>query len=278
MPLHPTFPAPERILCYGPAGSGKTTNLLNIAKFSYLTKSDAIFHVMDSDFAMDRMLSGYPDLPYAIWNDPNFPITPAARLIIYPVFTWREYTAALDTIQRSAQPQDWVTVDFISNAWTSVQEHFVNEVFHQDIGAYFLQVRKDLSKDAKSLGALEGWVDWQVINPLYRGWVNKLLFRGRYNVYCTAKADALSSDKKPTEDAATRQMFLRFGVKPVGQKDLPFQFHTVLYTTRTVQPGTNEPVRTITAVKDRERPECEAVVVKNFTNEYLVNVAGWKMA
>lgn len=278
MPLHPTFPAPERILCYGPAGAGKTTNFLNIALFAHRTKSDIRFHIMDSDFAMDRMLTGYPSIPYGIWNDPNFPITPESRIIIYPVFQWREYTAALDLIQRTARPQDWVSMDFISNAWSAVQEHFVNEVFHQDIGEYFLQVRKTLTDNAKSLGALEGWVDWQVINPLYRGWVNKLLFRGRYNVYCTAKADALSSDKKPTEDAATRQMFLRFGVKPVGQKDLPFQFHTVLYATRTVTPGTNEAQRTITAVKDRERPECEAVVVHNFTNEYLVNIAGWKLA
>lgn len=152
------------------------------------------------------------------------------------------------------------------------------EVFHQDIGNYFLQVRKTLKDDAKSLGALEGWVDWQVINPLYKAWVNKLLFRGRYNVYCTAKAGALSSDKKPTEDAQTRQMFLRFGLKPEGQKDLPFQFHTVLYATRVVDPVTQQAERTITAVKDRERPECEAVVVKNFTTDYLVNIAGWKMA
>lgn len=277
MPLRPTFPAPERILCFGPAGAGKTTNLLNIAKFAHLTKSDAIFHILDSDFAMDRMLIGYPDIPFAIWNDPNFPTTPETRLIIYPVFEWRTYVAALDKIHATARPQDWVSVDFISNAWTAVQEHFVNEVFHQDIGAYFLQVRKTLKDDAKSLGALEGWVDWQVINPLYRGWVNKLLFRGRYNVYCTAKSDNLSSDRKPTEDAQTRQLFLRFGVKPVGQKDLPFQFHTVLYANRVVVAGTNEIQRVITAVKDRERPECDGVKIDNFTQQYLVDVAGWNL-
>jgi hypothetical protein len=276
VPLHPTFPVAERILDYGPAGTGKTTNLLNIAKFAHLTKADMRFHIMDSDFAMDRMITGYPELPFGIWNDPNFPITADTILNIYPVFMWREYTAALDYIQRVARPQDWVAVDFISNAWSAVQDNFVEEVFHQDVGQYFLKVRKTLKDDAKSLGALEGWVDWQVINPMYKSWANKLLFRGRYNLYCTAKSDNLSNDKKPTEDAQTRSLFLKYGVKPVGQKDLPFQFHTVLLSGRRDVPG--QPVqRTISAVKDRERPECEGLVVQNFTTDYLVNVAGWAL-
>lgn len=277
MPLRPTLAAAERILCFGPAGAGKTTNLLNIAKFAHLTKSDAKFYIMDSDFAMDRMLAGYPEIPFGIWNDPNFPVTPESRIIVLPVFIWREYVAALNFISQYARPNDWVSVDFISNAWSAVQEHFAMEVFNQDIADYFLKVRKTLKDSDKSLNALEGWTDWQVINPLYRKWVNQLLFRGRYHVYCTAKADALSSDKKPTEDAQTRQMFLRFGVKPVGQKDLPFQFHTVLYASRIVNPATQQDERIITAVKDRERPEVNGAVLKNFTQDYLVNVAGWSL-
>lgn len=276
MPLHPTFPIAERILAYGDAGAGKTTNLLNIAKFSHMTKSDARFHIIDSDFAMDRMLIGYPNIPFGIWNDTRFPITEASIICIYPVFEWREYNAALTFIQKWARPQDWVTVDFISNAWSAVQDDFVQEVFHQDIGEYFLKVRKTLKDDSKSLGALEGWVDWQVINPRYKSWVNKLLFRGRYNIYCTAKSDNLSSDKKPTEDSQTRALFVQYGVKPVGQKDLPFQFHTILLNKKTIQAG-QPPTRTITAVKDRERPECVGVPVANFATDYLVNIAGWQL-
>lgn len=276
MPLRPTFPVPERILDFGPAGSGKTTNLLNIAKYSHLTRSPAKFHIIDSDFAMDRMLTGYPDIPFGIWNDPNFPITQDSVLCIYPVFLWREYEAALAYIQRIATPFDWVTVDFISNAWAAVQDHYVEEIFHQDVGQYFLKARKEMAKDAKSFNPLEGWIDWQVINPMYKGWVNKLLFRGRYNVYCTAKSDNLSSDKKPTEDAQTRSLFLKYGVKPVGQKDLPFQFHTVLLSGRVDQVG--QPTRrTISAVKDRERAEVDGLTVNNFAIDYLVNIAGWKM-
>lgn len=276
MPLRPSFPVAERILSYGDAGAGKTTNLLNIAKFAHMTKSPAKFHIIDSDFAMDRMLQGYPGIPFGIWNDPNFPITPESVICIYPVFLWREYEAALAQIQRVATPSDWVCVDFISNAWSAVQDNYVEEVFHQDVGQYFLKARKEMAKDAKSFNPLEGWIDWQVINPMYKGWINKLLFRGRYNVYCTAKSDNLSSDKKPTEDNQTRQLFVQYGVKPVGQKELAFQFHTILLHKKVIQPG-QPPTRTITAVKDRERPECVGVVVQNFATDYLVNVAGWQL-
>ena len=256
VPLHPTDPAPERILTYGPAGSGKTTGWLNIAKFSTLTESPAQFYVIDTDFAVDRMLTGYPMLK---------------NVHLYPCFDWIEYTSALKTIQRIARPHDWVVVDFISNAWSAVQEYFVSEVFHKDIADYFLQARKEMDK-GKSFTALEGWADWNVINAMYRKWANKLLFRGRYHLYATAKSDNLSSEKKPTEDAKTRELFARFQVKPVGQKDLPFVFHTVLLS------GREGDKRTLTAVKDRERAEVVGLEIKNFTTDYLVNVAGFKLA
>lgn len=272
MALHPTDPAPERILAFGPAGSGKSTNILNIAKFAHITKSPARFYIGDSDFAMDRMLSGYPDLPFAIYNDPNFPVKPETRVVVYPLFDWTDYKRFLVDVQKSATPNDWVTVDFIGNAWTAVQENYVQQVFHRDIDDYFLGVRQSLDKNASSLTALEGWVDWSVINPMYKKWVNALLFKGRYHVYCTAKSDNLSSERKPTEDTQTRQLFARYQVKPVGQKDLPYQFHTLLLT------GRQGDKRTITAVKDRERQEVSGKEITNFTNDYLVNIAGWKLA
>ncbi len=219
---------------------------------------------------MDRMLTGYRELRFQLVGDPNFQ-DPDATLIIYSAYEWNDYVRALRDIQMRARPGDWVSVDFIGTAWSAVQDHFAQEVFHKDIGDYFLQVRKELDKGATSLGALEGWVDWQVINPLYNKWANTLLYKGRYHIYATAKSENLSSDRKPTEDAQTRAMFARYQVKPVGQKFLPFQFHTVLLS------GRSGDKRTITAVKDRERPEADGLEVKNFTTDYLVNVAGFKL-
>jgi len=257
MPLHALTQAPERILTYGPAGSGKTTGWLNIAKFSHLTGSDSRFHVIDTDFAVSRMLSGYS----------------LDNITLYPAMDWPDYTSALATIRRTAVQGDWVIVDFISNAWYAVQEYFTEQVFHKDMSEYFLTVRKEMEKKTKNLAAFDGWVDWQVINSLYKKWANDLLYRGKYHLYCTAKADTLSSDRQPTEDAQTRTLFARYQIKPIGQKDLPFQFHTLLLTNRN-----REGAYTLTAVKDRERPELSGTPVQNFTTDYLVKVGGWSLA
>lgn len=260
MPLHPAIPSPERILAFGDAGSWKTSHLLNIAKWAARTNSSAQFYIADSDFAIARMLPSYPEI--------------IDRVHVYPCYEWTEYMTFQKLVQRQAKPTDWVCVDFISSAWSAVQNYFVDEVFKKDIGNYFLQARKELEKTSKNLSALEGWTDWSVINALYKQWVNPLLFRGQYHLYATAKSSQLSSDRRPTEDSNTRQLFLRHGVKPDGQKDLPYQFHTVILTG--IDPRSNK--RTITTIKDREREEQSGLVINNFAVDYLKGVAGWKMA
>jgi AAA domain len=255
MPLQPSIQIPERILAFGPPGSGKTTNWLDIAKWAEQTGSDSQFYVLDTDFSVDRMLISYPEI--------------SKRVHISVGYDWDDYSTFLHLVSNKATPADWVVVDFIGSAWATVQSYFTEQVFKQDIADYFLQARKELGAN-KSLSTLDGWTDWSVINALYKKWVNPLLFKGRYHLYATAKGDSLSSDKKPTEDASTRQLFLPLGVKPVGQKDLAFQFHTVLLTNRSRE------ARTITSVKDRERGELAGVPVKSFVMDYLVKVGGWK--
>jgi hypothetical protein len=259
MPLHNPVPVPERILAFGPAGSGKTSNLLHVAKMLKLSGSDAQVHIGDSDYALPRMLVGqYSDLD---------------NVHFHPLIKWSDYEA-LAAIAPKLRPQDWLGIDVIGSAWTEVQDHFAREVFNDSIANYFLDVRKQQGRDAgKSLGALEGWTDWQVINAMYRQWITDCLFRIHANVYATAKSDNLSNPNKPTEDITTRQMFARFDQKPIGQKDLPFQFHTVLFVTR--DPRGNFIINTI---KDRERTELRGATVSNFVTDYLVKIAGWKLA
>lgn len=260
MPLHPAFPSPERILAFGPAGSSKTTSWLDIARWAQRTKSTAQFYVLDTDFAVDRMLTTYADC--------------RERIHVYTGYDWSDYTAFLK-VAAAATSEDWVVVDFMGSAWQAVQQFYVEQVFHKDVGDYFLQARKELSKNASSLGALDGWTDWSVVNGLYRQWVNPLLFKGRYNLFATAKSDSLSSDKKPTEDSQTRQLLAAFQVKPSGQKDLIFQFHTVLLTGRAIT-GNNEKY-TMTTIKDREREKMIGQEMKSFTNDYLTRVGGWSL-
>lgn len=263
MPLHPEFPIPERILVFGEAGSGKSTNWLNIAKYLKITKSPGVVYAGDSDAAVPRMIASekYRDI--------------ADKVKLYPLYQWQDYMKFHTDVMRFAGPTDWVVIDFISSAWEAVQAYFTEEVFNKDIGNYFLQARKEMEKSGRNaLNALEGWTDWSVINPLYRNWINPILYRSRFHVYATAPAVALSNEKKPVEDAATRQLFIRFGVRPEGQKKLPFQFHTLLLAGFTPRTGH----RTITTVKDRERQEHSGLVISNFALDYLKGTAGWLMA
>lgn len=256
MPFHSTTGVPERILMFGPGGSGKTTSYLAIAKMLTATRSPSKIFVGDTDFAVQRMMVGGPVM----------------KMEVLPLYAFSDYQAFREKVAAEAGPGDWVVIDFMGSAWQAVQDHFVNEVFNQGIGDYFLKARKELADGAKKLGALEGWTDWTVINAMYRDWVNNLLFRGQYNVFATAKVDQLSDARNPTEDTSTRQLFGRYMVKPVGQKDLPYQFHTLLLAGRDGQGRW-----TLNTVKDRERPELVGKIVGNFALDYLREIGGWSL-
>jgi len=252
MPFNPRLPIKERILDLGPAGSGKTSNFLHIARFLTATQTGSNFYIGDSDFAMERMLIDYPEL------------IPHIAGGIHPLYDWDDYIRFGQFAIANATPNDWICIDFIGSAWKAVQEFYVAQVFNRGIGDYFLAARK------KEVAELEGWVDWSVINPLYQQWVMPLLFKSKAHIFATAKSDPLSGGNKPTEDKNVRSLFLEFGVKPVGQKDLPFQFHTVLISDRDVRGN-----RLINTVKDRQRPEVRGQLITNFAIDYLTNIAGW---
>lgn len=245
----------ERILLFGPAGSGKSTAAASVASMAAKTKSDARFHVVDTDLAWDRMLiEGYPEL---------------SNVEVYVALDWPEYREALAKIRSVVRPNDWVVVDLVSNAWETVQAYFTEQVFDRDIGDYFLQVRKELKTGKKSLEAFSGWVDWSVINAMYKTWTNDLLFKTRANVICMAKMGKVHAEQ---DDKATRLLFGPHGVKPEGQKSLAYQFHTVLLTG---EPRTGE--YTLTTVKDRERTQLDKTPVKKFALDYLVKIGGWRL-
>lgn len=258
MPLQQLYPSPERILVFGQAGTGKTTNWLDIAAWSVRTQAPSRFFVLDTDFAASRMLSNpqYADLmPY---------------IDITTGYDWPDYKAFQHRVAQHATEHDWVIIDFIGTAWSAVQQHYVEEVFHQDMDQYFLKARKELGS-GKSMQVLDGWVDWSVINPMYSSWIRPLLFKGRYHVYATAQADQLSGDKKPTEDSQTRSLLLPFGVKPKGQKELLYQFHTVLLTGQ--DPRSKQ--RVFNTIKDRERVMATGTPLNSFSADYLQAIGGW---
>ncbi len=262
MSLSPPYPDPEKILLFGDPGTGKTTSWIDIATFYARFNPNNHIYVLDTDAAATRMLHGK--------NLPN--------VIVQSAYDWPEYKFPPSF---HPDPNDWIIVDLINSAWDSVQQYFADQVFQQNLGDYFLQARKSFipGKDErtgkqKQFKTLEGWTDWNVINALYRDWINPLVLRPRCHLLACASLAAIS---ERNDDEEIVSVFQRYGGKPAGQKHLPRQFHTILLTQFQPRPLPGAYLLT-TAGKDRERPLLVGQPNVSFTRDYLMKVAGWQVS
>ena len=253
----------ERLLVEGMKGTGKSYQWLLLARA--LQSTGAIFHVIDCDDAIERMLeTEFPDL------------LEGGNVIVHPVFDWPDYLTARDEITSVAKPNDWIIGDMIDNAWKAVQSYFVEQVFKQDIGDYFLAARIDLAskgdktdrgKTARNLQPMKGWVDWIVVNRLYDSFMLPLL-KTRAHLYFTTGVNIVSSD----DDEATRDLYGPFGVTPRGQKNLPHQVHTEFLFQQDAGKMNSWQIST---VKDRGRKYFDHAPLIDLTTQYFMKVVGW---
>ena len=200
----------ERILVMGGPGSGKTYGWLRLANHFKQSK----FYVIDSEVGAGRSLQEFPDLD---------------NVQIHTVVDWTEYRKAEKEVVEKAGENDWVVVDMVDKAWAAVQRYYIGEIFDQEMGNYFLEARKKLKKDAKSLfagrdAALKGWTDWPTINRLYEDFIFPIIYRSQAHLYLVTAAQAVSED----DDKEVREIYGPYGVKPAGQKALGHQPDTVL--------------------------------------------------
>lgn len=245
----------ERILCIGSAGAGKSSTWCKVAHWLNVRESPNSMWVIDTDMAADRMKVGYKE---AFDN----------KIKVYEPFEWQDYKTCLNDIFVKAKPNDWLVLDMAHKPWQSVQEYFSDEVFGQSIDNYFLEARKK----AQGGNALDGWTDWSVINKLYNAWMMKFLRFPGHIIACAPVTNVINEGKKTDDAPEIKSIFGAFGVKPEGQKALPFQFHTVLL----LSDGGKNGYR-ISTIKDREREKLKNQELVDFVPNYLVKVAGWKL-
>jgi hypothetical protein len=256
----------ERILVMGITGSGKSYQWLKLA--SDLRESGAQFYVIDTDNDITYML--YTQFPECTPEN-------GGNVHVYPAYDWPQYKTAFEAIRKAnPRPQDWIVVDKINHAWSTVQRYFIKEVFKDNMGEYFLMVRKKMEEAKKkgdktdasiSTEAMDSWIDWPVINNMYADWIAPLVYQTQCNVYCTTDVEEISKKEK---NAEIKEMFGNYGVKPAGQKNLGGQFHTIfLYL-----PGRGKWY--IKTVKDRAgRVYFEDAALYSFYMQYLVAKANW---
>jgi hypothetical protein len=251
-----TSAAPERILAYGLYGSGKTHSWATIAKFYRLTETSGTFYVISCEHdTVARLRDGYPPSD----TDPGFD----ANVVFEDVHNWGELVALTDKYLPQVTADDWLVIEGVDKPWTYIQS-----LWHQTKGTI---------EDSADPFALQeaGEVDWVRVNAVYRNWLVPIL-RSSGNLFACAPQEAVRVPTgKPKEWADSKQvveMFARFGYRPAGQKDLGFQFHTVLLM--------NNPRHgsyTVTSVDDHTRTLLEDAPIGDFVLNYLVPVAGWEL-
>ena len=202
----------ERIIAVGANGSGKTYGWLQLAR--HLPQKQ--FFVLDTDLTVDRSLPEFPD------------VVASGNVKGVPTVDWADYQAALKEALVATREGDWIVVDSITRSWSAVRRYFSTEIFGKDMGAYFLEARKNLNAQKKSFGKsggiFDGWKDWPVINRLYEDFIYPLVFRTKANLYFTAEPTSVGED----DSTDTRDLFGPYGVRPGGQKSLGHQVDTVL--------------------------------------------------
>lgn len=284
------MPIRERILTMGITGSGKSLQWLKIADALLPTK--ARFRCLDTD----------NDIPYML--ETQFPqLLPrnGGNVYVHGAIDWPDYKLGVAWLQRKPiskdhldlltpdirsdlsvplKDNDWAVVDMADNAWDIVQRYFTSEVFGEDLGDYFLQMRKLIQqrggkdrfgKAATSVApeAFDGWKDWSVINKLYFDWIYPIVYRIPCHVYVATRPERIDRSEK---DAEILTLFGDFGIRPAGQKKLGGQMHTIFL----LIPGTDKWY--ISTVKDRAgRPYFKKTPLVSLYTQYLAVKAGWPM-
>ena len=237
----------ERLLVYGPQGSGKTHQLLNIAK--WLQPTGAQFYVLDTDDSYSR----------------NMEVEDFSALDnVHTTFAydWEQYISWLDDVlPKVVAERDWLVVDRVDKAWDRVQNFFSEEVYGKSLAERLTQSRKAMSAKKAMVVSANDQADWQTINANYQGWFMATMYKSRCNIYLVAAERSVrDQDSEETKDS-----FGPLHGKPAGQKTLAYEPHTVLrfYQDR-------KGAFFVTTAKDRgNRGYFDSVPLTNLALQYL---------
>jgi len=200
----------ERILLMGAPGTGKTLQIMNIAR--YLEEEFKVpLYCVDLEDKMGAMLANVEDAPKNIklrvafdWDDPEE----------------GGLKQAINWLEKVVEPGDWIAVDRIDLAWSQVQRWFTEIKFNESMADHMVSASKNMTKPSKFIPKFDPG-SWQVINEQYEWMIMRLIYRLRANVILT------TGIKSSDEGASPLDVYGNLGVLPRGQKEIGHQPHSV---------------------------------------------------
>lgn len=265
-------PIRERIMIYGPPKVGKTHQYLTIAKWHQDLGSDAKFYALSTDTSFEVLMMNdeFANLENVIWED-----------VVY----FQDYVVAARDFNSKIRAHDWLSVDLMPDAWAAVQDEYAKQLTKEAGGN--LEDMGDLwATSGKSDDyPISGW-EWGMPNARYRILANNLLLRTPGHLFLVAGQKELmkeSGSGRSDENKKVKEMFGHIGVKPTGQKDDPFRYHSILHID---SGGEKQQVMSTAGErfgyrrhlgKKMTNGQVKDEPIEDFFMDYLVGVGKWEM-
>jgi len=248
-------PQQERILLYGMTGSRKSSAWLQVALWHQRMQSDARFHVIHTDNSLSKLMGGSR-------------FGSLRNVVKYDVDNMQEYLDAGSKIHDAVRPHDFFVVDLIDDAWMAAQDEYSDIVEGENLDKLWLTQRAAGSDRYP----IEGW-NWGVIKKRYGRLATRRIEKANCHVIACARTGQVreASGGNSGDDQAIKDWFQSTGgVKPGGEKNDPYRFHTIIFLT------VKRDVAKMQIMKDRER-ELGKFEYTDFFRDYMVGRAGWTL-
>lgn len=247
----------EMILAFGPYSGGKTNNWATWRRWYEVTDTPGKFYIISTELEMaHRTAEAYMD------GTPGNNFFSNAE--ITEVHDYESLITVSEKYREAATEDDIIVVDSVGHCLTWARDVW----FSQNLDMTWKQFQASGRKISEVKPE-----NWTQMSSLYKDWLIPNILRFPGHRYVCAQSDVVSTSGSWADSPAIQKMYGRIGAKPVGDKELGYAFHTVLFCT---QRGADD--WRMTTVDDPGRQYLVDEQVGDFVTSYLMNVAGWVLS
>lgn len=200
----------ERILLMGSPGTGKSQQLINIAK--YLEPLNIKMYAVDLEDKLEAMLIG---------------LGKPKNLEVFVAFSWEELKTDDNSITKQitdrVKPGEWIAIDRIDLSWPMVQRWYTQLKYKEELADVMMSKAVNIKKSFMVAPRLDQG-SWQVINEQYESFILNIMYKSRCNILMT------TGIKVPEDNPM--DIYGSLKVAPRGQKELPHQPHSTFLLTQ----------------------------------------------